>query len=149
MDHEADTFEKGIDILNAYTLLAPSAVINQMIFPNILTSFNMKMGRKVETSAQITLAVELVWQAVIQAHGEEAVMELYFQIRNTGFFDCLVKGLRESYEAHQTSGPNARTTKIQGYIETDYWVLLSHLAYRNPQQFMVTLESSPQQRDAC
>jgi hypothetical protein len=144
MDHDAETFETGIDVLDAYILLAPSSALSRGIFPSVLTSLNLKMG--VQTTAQsgyVTKAVEMAWNAGVAIKGKDAVEELVFQMSNTGFFDNLVKGLKEAYEAHQTTGPKAIHTKIQGIVETDYWALMSRIAYESPEIFVSALQSSP------
>jgi hypothetical protein len=61
---------------------------------------------------------------------------------HTGVFDAVISGLNESWEAHQTTGPKAIHTKIQGIVETDYFSLLSRLTFASPELLIEALKQS-------
>jgi len=54
----------------------------------------------------------------------------------------LINGLKEAWEAHQTTGPKAIHTKIQGIIETDYLTILSRIAFESPELFVEALSKT-------
>jgi hypothetical protein len=143
LDHDTENVEKSIEILESYTLLAPTVVLSRQVFPTILTAFKSKLGTMHQGhSGYVTNAVETAWRAAVAIQGTIAAQELVLQMLSTQFFDGLIDGLKESWEAHQTTGPKARHTKIQGIIETDYLAILSRIAYESPEIFMEALRKS-------
>jgi hypothetical protein len=143
LDHDTENLEKAIEILQAYTLLAPNVILSRQVYPTILTQFKSKLGTMHHGhSGYVTDAVEYGWRAAVALQGTVAAQELVFQMLSTGFFDGLIDGLKEAWEAHQTTGPKAIHTKIQGIIETDYFAIISRIAYESPEVFFEALRKS-------
>jgi importin-11 len=143
LEHDTENLEKAIEILEAYILLAPNFVLSRQVYPQVMNSFKSKLGTMHSGhSGYVTNAIEHAWQAAIALQGKAAAEELVFQMLSTGFFDELINGLKEAWEAHQTTGPKAIHTKIQGIIETDYFAIISRIAYESPELFMQAFEKS-------
>jgi hypothetical protein len=143
LDQDTENKEKSIDIMESYTTLSPGTILSRNIFSRILTSFKLKLGTMNPChSAYVTNAIEIAWCAAVALEGSQAVEEILFQMLSTGFFDGLISGLKESWEAHQTTGPKAKHTTIQGLIETDYFSVLSRIAFESPELFVQALEKS-------
>jgi hypothetical protein len=144
LEYKEDTFEKAVEILDAYVLLFPSDALQFEFFTTVLSNLTQKLGQNstTQSSGFATKAVELAWNAGVAMGGRAGAEELVNQFSKSGFFDTLISGIRESYEAHQTTGPKAIHTKIQGIIETDYFAILSRIAYTDSQLFMNALQAS-------
>jgi hypothetical protein len=141
LEQDTENTEKCIDIMESYTVLAPRATLSRDVFPKILASFNTKLGNMNPChSAYVTNAVEVAWCAGVALEGAQAVEEILFQLLSSGFMDGVISGLKESWEAHQTTGPKAKHTSIQGLIETDYFAVLSRIAFESPEHFVQALE---------
>lgn len=141
LEQDTENTEKCIDIVESYTVLAPRAMLSRDVFPKILAAFNTKLGNMNPChSAYVTNAVEVAWCAGVALEGPQAVEEILFQLLSSGFLDGIVTGLKESWEAHQTTGPKAKHTSIQGLIETDYFAVLSRIAFESPEHFVQALE---------
>jgi hypothetical protein len=143
LEHDTENLEKAIEILEGYVLLSPNFILSRQIYPQVLIAFKSKLGTMHSGhSGYVTNAIEHAWQAALALQGNAAAEELVFQMLSTGFFDQLINGLKEAWEAHQTTGPKAINTKIQGIIETDYFAIISRIAYESPELFIQALEKS-------
>jgi hypothetical protein len=144
LDQDTENLEKSIEIFEAYTLLVPDVMLSRDVLPKVLLAFKGKLGTiNYGHSGHVTKAVELAWKAAFALQGVSGAQELTFQMLETGFFDGLINGLKEAWEAHQTTGPKAIHTKIQGIIETDYLAIISRIACDSPEVFLEALKKSP------
>jgi hypothetical protein len=143
LDHDTETLEKTIEILQGYILLAPTITLSRDFFPKVLEVFKNKLATtKAGQVGYITNLVENAWQAGIAVQGQAAAQEMILQHLSTGFLDQLINGLKEAWEAHQTTGPKATVTKVQGIIETDYLSILSRMVYDAPDIFIEAMQKS-------
>jgi hypothetical protein len=141
LEQDTENTEKCIDIMESYTVLAPRAALSRDVFPKTLAAFKTKLGNMNPChSAYVTNAVEVAWCAGVALEGAQAVEEIIFQLLSSGFLDGLIGGLKESWEAHQTTGPKAKHTSIQGLIETDYFAVMSRIAFESPEHFVQAVE---------
>jgi hypothetical protein len=137
------SLEKSIEITEAYITLSPSTMLSQSVFSAILTAFNPKLGTlRPEHNGYITNVVELAVRTADVLGGVPAVRDLVSQMLSTKFFDGLIRGLKEAWEAHQTTGPKAIVTKIQGIVESDYLALLSRITFASPELLVDALQAS-------
>jgi hypothetical protein len=143
LEQDSYSLEKAIEITESYITLAPTTMLSSEVFTAILTAFNPKLGTlKPEHNGYITNVVELAIRTAETLGGVPAVRELVSQMLSTKFFDGLVRGLMEAWEAHQTTGPKAIVTKIQGVVETDYLSLFSRITYNSPELLIEALQAS-------
>jgi hypothetical protein len=143
LDHDTETLEKTIEILQAYILLAPTVTLSRDFFPKVLEVFKNKLAtNRAGHFGFIVNSVENAWQAGVAVQGQAGAQEMILQYLSTGFLDQLINGLKESWEAHQTTGPKATVTKIQGLIETDYLSILSRMVYDAPELFIEAMQKS-------
>jgi len=144
LDMETEYIERVIEILESYMLLIPAVIFSREKFARILTAFAPKLGTMHATqSGYLTSAIEHAVNISIAMNGPAAAQEILYQMVETRFFDALVEGMKEAWIAHQTTGPKAKMTKIQGIIETDYLSLLSRIVWVAPEMFVEALGKSP------
>lgn len=131
----SEALRKALEITESYLLLAPQVVISSPFIDQLLMALASLLGNlKPDASGFVTDVVE---EMVNQSHilgGEEGVQELTSTLLGPSeFFARIVRGLKTSWEAHQTTGPKAVHTMIQGMVETDYFSLLARIAYVSPE----------------
>lgn len=145
LDQETENVEKMIEILESYTTLVPRNILSREVFTKILEVLRPKFNFKTEAAmiGYITNAIEHCLNSATAIGGPQAMNDLVFQMLQTGMFDTLISGLKESWEAHQTRGPKAIHTKVQGIVETDYFSLLARITFASPDSFIEALQSSP------
>ncbi|MBE7181414.1 MAG: hypothetical protein INR71_09445 [Terriglobus roseus] len=70
--------------------------------------------------------------------GEEGVRVLVGDMMSQGFIPRLLQGegLRGSWIAHQTTGPRALDTLVDGIVETDYLAVMSRILLASPGAFL-------------
>ena len=82
---------------------------------NIFSSFD-----KPDASAQVFEIVEQLIRTADELAGIDGIQIVADVLLSSGVFQEFLLGLRESYEAHHTTGPKARVSSMQGQVETDY-----------------------------
>ena len=142
-DLATENLRKALEITESYFLLAPTVMLTDERRTRFLTAFTSLLGTlKREASGVVTHLVEILVRAAESIGGPEAVGVLTTSIVSTGFLAKLLSGLRESYEAHQTTGPNRRHTNIDGVVETDYLSVLARIALASPDTFVEAIVAS-------
>lgn len=143
LDQDTENLEKAIEIFEGYIVLVPDVMLSREVLPKALQAFKAKLGAiNYGHSGHVTKAVELAWKTAFALQGVGGAQELTFQMLQSGFFDGLINGLKEAWEAHQTTGPKAIHTKIQGIIETDFLAIMSRIACDSPEVFLEALKKS-------
>jgi len=144
LEHDTENLDKSIEILEAYTTLTPHIILSREVFPMICKAFTPKLtSAQITQSGYLTNALEHCLNSAVAVGGLSAMKELVHAMLETGLFDAIIVGLKESWEAHQTTGPKAIHTKIQGMVETDYFSLLSRITFASPELLLEALQYSP------
>ena len=136
-DLATENLRKALEITESYLLLAPSEILADETRTRFLTAFTSLLGTlKREANGVITHLVEILVRAAESIGGSEAVALLTTSLVSTGFWAKLLTGLRSSFDAHQTTGPNRKHTTIDGVVETDYLSVLARIAFASPDVFV-------------
>lgn len=107
---------------------------------NFFAAFTILLGNlKQDSNGIVTHLVEIFTRAAEGIGGEAAVEVVAGGLVETGFMRRLLEGLRESWEAHQTTTPNRKHTNIEGVVETDYLSVLARIALASPSVFVTTM----------
>ena len=137
-----ESLRRSFEITESYVLLAPSEMLREDIRYMILTSFGTLLGTvKHEASGAITGLVGIIIRAAEGLGGSQAVDAVGQDLVRSHFFEKLMAGLRGSWEAHQTTGPNKAYPPVDGMVETDYFSLLARLIMGNLQTFISAMQS--------
>ena len=141
MDSEAR--RAALEITSSYCLLIPADFLSEQSFVVELLRCQATDLRelKPEASAQVFEVVEQlvrVAEDLAQSKGVETVANAMLE---SGFFRELLLGLRESYEAHQTTGPKSIVSNVQGQVETDFFAILARILYSSPELFLFLLRN--------
>ena len=139
----SDACRKALEITEAYIYLIPSEILSSASL--LLDPFTVLLATlKQEASGMVTHLVELLIRSADHLGGEEAVEQLLSPLLSSLFFKTLLSGLREAFDAHQTTGPNRTIASIDGIIETDYYGVLARVAVVSPALLVAAFESTPE-----
>ena len=139
----SDACRKALEICEAYIYLIPSEILSSSSL--LLQPFVILLGTlKREASGMVTHLVELLIRSADHLGGEAAVRELSSPLVSSLFLKTLLSGLREAFDAHQTTGPNRAIPSIDGVVETDYYGVLARLAVVSPAILVAAFESTPE-----
>lgn len=137
-----ENLRKALEITESYILLAPRQMLDDSIRKNFFAAFTILIGNlKQDSNGIVTHLVEIFIRAAESIGGEAAVEVVAAGLVESSFMRRLLDGLRESWEAHQTTGPDRRHTNIEGVVETDYLSVLARIALASPSVFVTTMRA--------
>lgn len=133
---------KALQIMESYIILAPAEMLNDEMRNRLLAALTSLLGNlKPESNGMITHLVELIIREADLLGGQEGVSVIAQGLVATGFLTNVIDGLRGSWEAHQTTGPNKKASKVDGIVETDYFSVIARLTLPTPRGFIATLQA--------
>lgn len=133
---------KALEITESYIILAPTEMLADEMRTRLLAALTSLLGTlKPEANGMITHLVELIIRQADLLGGQEGVLLISKGLVESGLLVKIMDGLRGSWEAHQTTGPNKKAPRVDGIVETDYFSVLARLALSNPRGFVLTLQS--------
>jgi len=139
----SDTLRKALEITEAYLLLSPHTILSDTLRPQLLTDLAAMLGSlKSEANGVVCHLVEVVVRAADGVGGEAAVSVLVEDMLRAGYFAKLLDGLRSSWTAHQTTGPNSLDAIVDGVVETDYFSILARVILASPRIFLGAVQSA-------
>ena len=138
-DTAADYLRKALEITESYFLLAPQAMLENST--RFLSAFANLLGAQLkrEANGSITHLVQILIRAAESLGGSPAVETLTQVLIDTRFLHKIMSGLKNTYDAHQTTGPNRVYSNIDGIVETDYLSVLARIAYARPYVFATAI----------
>ncbi|KIW09084.1 uncharacterized protein PV09_00030 [Verruconis gallopava] len=141
MDSEARRV--ALEIASSYFLLIPAEFLSEQSFiVELLRSQAPDLRTlKPEASAQVFEVVEQLLRAAEELNGAQGVQTVADALVESGFMQELFGGLKEAYDAHQTTGPKAIVSNVQGQVETDFFSILARILYTSPEIFLSTIQS--------
>ncbi|KAI0976586.1 putative importin 11 [Xylaria arbuscula] len=135
-----DHAEVCINIVGCYVALAPQSILEdhyrQPLLKSLLASLETKSHNQVSLT---TNHIEMTLRLSHQLGGDQGFQLLMQDIVETGFLKHLLEGIRDVYDAHQTSGPKKRHGRLDPYNLASYLTILSRIAVINPSTFVAML----------
>lgn len=130
------TLRKVLDIIESYVLLAPREMIENFRAP-MFDAFSSLLGTlKPTANSIVTNVVEIVIRAAEALGGEQALSVVGHELVRSGFLVSVFSSIHESYEAHQTTGPNKKYSPLDTIVMTDYLSVLSRIVLASTGWFM-------------
>jgi hypothetical protein len=141
----SEAVRKALAITEQYLLLAPTIVLADPFIGTLLKALSGLLGQlKPDANGFVTNVMEQMILAAESLGGSQGVSSLTASMITSGTFGGLIRGLQESWTAHQTTGPKAFTSLIQGLVETDYFSLLARITFAAPQTLLEALQAVPE-----
>jgi len=138
----SDNLRNVLNIVDSYVLLAPEAMLNNTVRPRVFAYMTNLLGvSKRELAGLVTVIVENMIRAAEALGGSTGVIQVAKDLHESGFTEKIFEGLRDAWEAHQTTGPGRKYPKLDDVVETDYFTILARLTLADP-SVLVTIMSS-------
>lgn len=124
----SENLRKALEITESYVLLAPEFVLADETRTRLLSALSELLGTlRPDANGMVCNLVEVIIRSAHKLGGDAAVAQTAADLVQTGFLGKLLEGLRGSFIAHCTTGPNALDSPVDGIVETDYFAIIGRL----------------------
>lgn len=138
----SDNLRSVLNIVDAYIILAPEAMLGDQARIRILSHMTNLLGvTKRDLAGLVTTIVENMIRAAEKLGGANGIMQIAKDLHESGYTEQIFAGLRDAWEAHQTTGPGRKYPKLDDVVETDYFTILARLALADPSIFVTIMGS--------
>ncbi|KAI9047812.1 hypothetical protein LZ554_008520 [Drepanopeziza brunnea f. sp. 'monogermtubi'] len=138
----SDNLRSVLNIIDAYIILAPEAMLGDQARLRVLSHMKNLLGvKKRELAGLVTTIVENMIRAAEKFGGANGVVQIARDLHESGYTEQVFAGLRDAWEAHETTGPGRKYPKLDDVVETDYFTILARLAMADP-SVLITIMSS-------
>ncbi|KAF7934561.1 hypothetical protein EAE99_003011 [Botrytis elliptica] len=138
----SDNLRVILGIVNEYILLAPEAMLGDANRLRVLSYMTSLLGvTKRDLAGLVTTTVEDLIRAAEKLGGSNGVTQITKDLHESGYTEKIFSGLRDAWEAHQTTGPERKYPKLDDVVETDYFTILARIALADPHVFANLLMS--------
>lgn len=133
---------EALTVVESYVALAPGAMLEDKLRRPVLVALMGSLDSKSREQVRTTTAcVESLIRAAVDLGGQEGVSVMIWDMVGTGFMQKMMADLHDAWEAHQTTGPNRKISKLNTITEGDYLGILARLALAEPTLFVQMLTS--------
>ncbi|POS87653.1 hypothetical protein EPUL_002426 [Erysiphe pulchra] len=131
-----------LKILELYCIIAPQHMLSDTRRLRIISYMSSFLSNsKREFVGLATTIVEILIRAAEKLGGSQGILLITQDLHSSGFLAQIFAGLRDAWEAHQTSGPEKSYPKLNNAVETDYFTIIARLAVADPSIFVDTLST--------
>ncbi|KAI0109080.1 putative importin 11 [Nemania sp. FL0031] len=139
---QTDHVETCISIVGSYIALAPQTILEDQhrkpLLKSLLASLDTRGNEKITVT---TRYIEMLFRLSHQLGGDQGFQLLMRDVVETGFLKHLLEGIRDAYEAHQTSGPKRKQSRLGAFSLGSYLTILSRIAVIDPSTFVEMLKT--------
>ncbi|KAI8626661.1 putative importin 11 [Xylariaceae sp. FL1651] len=126
-----------LSLVGSYVVLAPETFLGDRYRQSLLKALSASLDSKSREQLGIaTKYIQITMRLAHQLGGDQGFQVAMRDILETGFLKQLLEGIRDAYEAHQTSGPKRKESRLGSLALTDYFAILSQIAVINPSTFV-------------
>lgn len=125
--------ETCITIVGSYIVLAPQALLEDKYRQPLLMSLSASLDTKGHDQVSVTTRyIETIFRLSHQLAGDRGFQLLMEDVVKTGFLKKILEGVHETYEAHQTSGPKRKQSRLTPVRLASCFTILSRIAVIDP-----------------
>ena len=140
--YSSETAYQALGAVESYILLAPEAMLEDALRGSTFAAVSCALDSRNREQVRVaTLCVEYLIRFAVERGGPNGVSLIMQDVVNTGLLGKVMAGLRESWEADQSTGPNKKVSTLNLVKEGDYFAILARLALAEPSLFMQMLTS--------
>ncbi|RKF65837.1 Importin-11 [Erysiphe neolycopersici] len=142
LEHGSNELRNILKILEIYCIIAPQHMLSDSKRLRILSYMSSFLGNsKREFIGLVTTIVEILIRAAEKLGGSQGILLITQDLHSSGFLAELFAGLRDAWEAHQTSGSEKKYPKLDDAVETDYFTIIARLVVADPSIFVNILST--------
>ncbi|KAI9172163.1 Importin-11 [Paramyrothecium foliicola] len=136
LDYHSETASQALTAIESYILLAPASMLEEGIRRRTMSALSTTLDSKSREQVRLsTVCIEYLIRAAVELGGPSGVSIIIQDMIETGFMKKILENLHDAWEAHQTTGPNRRISKLNTVTEGDYFAILARLALAEPTVF--------------
>ncbi|KEY68462.1 hypothetical protein S7711_01234 [Stachybotrys chartarum IBT 7711] len=140
LEHSSETATQALIAVESYVLLAPSAMLEDRLRRPLLAALSGTLDSRGREQVRLgTVCIEYLIRSAVELGGPEGVSVIIRDMVDTGFMKKIMENLHDAWEAHQTTGPNRKISKLNIVTEGDYFAILARLALAEPTVFVQML----------
>lgn len=142
LEYQQETASEAMLAIESYILLAPAAMLDGDMRTATLTALSNSLTSKSRVQVRAaTVCIEYLIRAAAELGGSDGISVIIRDMVDIGFMRIIMTNLRDAWEAHQTTGPNRRVSKLNTVTQGDYFAILARLALADPSLFVQLLAS--------
>ena len=140
LEYASVTATEALSAVESYILLAPGAVLEDRLRrPTLLGLLGVLDSKSREQVRRGTTCIEYLIRSAVELGGSDGVSIIIRDMVETGFMNKIMGDLHNAWEAHQTTGPNRKISKLNTVTQGDYLAILARLALAEPSLFVQML----------
>ena len=142
LDYASETANQALGVVESYILLAPEALLDDRLRRSTLVALSRTLESKSREQVRVgTVCLEYMIRFAVERGGPEGVKVIIRDMVETDFMKKILTNIHDAWEAHQTTGPNRKVSKLNTVTEGDYLAILARLALAEPTVFAEMLSS--------
>jgi hypothetical protein len=140
LEYQSETASQALTAIESYILIAPSAMLEDKLRRPTLAALSGVLDSKSREQVRLgTVCIEYLMRAATEFGGSDGISIIVQDMLETGFMNKLMSNLHDAWEAHQTTGPNRKVSKLNTVTEGDYLAILARIALAEPNLFVQML----------
>lgn len=142
LEYQPLTAGEALSAIESYILLAPQAMLEDKLRrPTLIALGGVLDSKSREQVRSGTVCIEYLIRSAVDLGGSNGVSVIIQDMTETGFMKKILADLHNAWEAHQTTGPNRKVSKLNTVTEGDFLAILARLALAEPTLFIQMLAS--------
>ncbi|KAI0895836.1 ARM repeat-containing protein [Annulohypoxylon nitens] len=131
-----------VGIVGCYIILAPNTILlDEYRAPAISALFRSLHSKNREEVSLVLKYCQALIQLSHELGGRSGLEALVKDMMSSGALPAIFEGIHDSFEAHQTTGPKRRHSRVTGLMLVDYFTIFSRIAVLEPTLFVEVLAS--------
>ncbi|OAA47845.1 Armadillo-type fold protein [Metarhizium rileyi] len=140
LEYQSDTASQALAAVESYVLIAPSSMLEDKLRRPMLTALSGTLHSKSREQVRLgTVCIEYLIRAATELGGSSGISVIVQDMLETGFMNQIMTNLHDAWEAHQTTGPNRKVSKLNTITEGDYLAILARISLAEPNMFVQML----------
>ncbi|KAK1458483.1 importin-beta domain-containing protein [Colletotrichum cuscutae] len=139
LEYQTETAAQALSVVESYILLGTQAVMEDRLRRPFLVALSGVLDSRSREQVRLgTVCIEYLIRAASELGGTQVIMQDLLEL---GFLKKIMEAIHDAWEAHQTTGPNRKVSKLNTITERDYFAILSRLLIADPTLFVTMLTS--------
>ncbi|QPG95032.1 hypothetical protein C2857_007524 [Epichloe festucae Fl1] len=140
LEYQSDTASQALTAIESYILIAPLAMLEDGLRRHTLAALSGTLDSKSREQVRLgTVCIEYMIRAATELGGAGGISVIVQDMLETGFMNKIMTNLHDAWEAHQTTGPNRKISKLNTITEGDYFAILARITLAEPNMFVQML----------
>lgn len=142
LEYQSDTVSDAMEVIECYILIEPSAMLEDRLRRPTLVALGGALDSKSREHVRVgATCIEYLIRSAAELGGTQGISVVIQDMVETGFMNKIMSNLHDAWEAHQTTGPNRKQSKLNTVTQGDYFAILARLILAEPNLFVQMLSA--------